>query len=99
MADYSTKHTTQSGVGVSEPIKFNGQFDDFAVLINAYVTGTVVYDIEYTIDDASIPQWLPLGDVNRETSSDDSMYFPLKALRVNIKSGTGSIKLVTLNRD
>lgn len=98
MSNYSTKFVEQSGVGASEEIKFPQVSQEFAMLINAYVTGTVTYDIEYTIDPANPAQWVALGDVDRSASGDESFYFPPKAIRVNVKTGTGSVKLVTKYR-
>lgn len=98
---YKQLSVSQTGVGASSPVLLkNISNDDFAMLINAYVTGTVTYDIEYTMDDAAIDSatWLTLGDVDRSLSSDDSFYFPVRAIRVNVKTGTGTVKLVTMYR-
>jgi len=101
MSNFSKLSKSKTGTGTSDPIQFKNPKDDFVVLINAYVTGTVTYDIEYTIDDVDIAdcQYVTLGDVDRDASSDDSLYFPVRALRVNIKTGTGTVKLVTQFKD
>lgn len=94
---YKQLSISKTGTGASNPILIkNISNDDFAMLINAYVTGTVTYDIEYTMDDVAIANvtWLTLGDVDRAVSSDDSFYFPIRALRVNVKTGTGTVKLM-----
>jgi hypothetical protein len=98
---FSTKSQTVTGVGASSPIIFLSPSDDFVTLLNAYATGTVTYDIEYTIDDVELDnaQWMTLGDVDRTLSSDDSLYFPVRAVRVNITVGSGTVKLVSLYKD
>ena len=100
MSGYNTLSKSVTGVNVSEPILFKNPKDNFECLINAYVTGTVTYDIEYTIDDGELAnaQWLTLGDVDRAAGSDDSLYFPVRAIRANVKTGTGTVKLVVLMR-
>lgn len=98
---YKQLTQSQTGVGASGEILFkNVSNDDFAMLINAYVTGTVTYDIEYTMDDVAIgsASWIALGDTDRAASSDDSFYFPVRAVRVNVKTGTGTVKLMVVYR-
>ena len=99
MSDFSTKSQTQTGVGVSDAILFTNPKDEFQMLINAYVTGEVTYNIEYTIDPAKPEQYVTLGDTDRVTSSDDAFYFPMKKLRVNVTAGTGTVKLVVMYKD
>ncbi len=101
MSNFAKLSISQVGTGTSDPILFKAPKDDFVMLINAYVTGTVTYDIQYTIDDVAIEdcQYVTLGDVDRDANSDDSMYFPVRAIRVDITSGSGTVKLVALYKD
>lgn len=98
MSNFSTKFVSQTGVGASSEIIFTNVADDFAMLLNAYVTGTVTYTIEYTIDPLRA-QWVSLGDANKTASSDESFYFPVKAVRVNVTAGDGTVKLVAMYKD
>lgn len=101
MANYKQLSISQTGVGASDPILIqNISNADFAALINSYVTGTVTYDLEYTMDDTDIANatWLALGTQDRVTTSDDSFYFPVRAFRVNVKTGTGTVKLMLMYR-
>jgi len=101
MSNFSKLSKSQTGTGTSDPILFKAPKDDFVMLINALVTGTVTYDIEYTIDDVDLVdcQYVTLGDVDRTLSSDDSMYFPVRAIRVNVTAGTGTVKLIAQYKD
>jgi len=100
MSNFSTKFVSQTGVGASSTILFTNVVDDFAMLLNAYVTGTATYTIEYTIDpDLNTAQYVPLGDANKTASSDESFYFPVKAVRVNVAAGDGTVKLVAMYKD
>lgn len=99
MSAYSVKFVEQTGVGASKDIIFTNVREDFAALFCCYVTGTVTYDLEYTIDPSDSEQYIPLGNSDREASSDDSFYFPVKKVRVNITSGTGTVKLVAQYKD
>jgi len=99
MSNFSNKFVTQTGVGASDEIRFTNPVDDFAMLLNAYVTGSVTYTIEYTIDPSITEQWVSLGDANKTASSDESFYFPVKAARVNVTAGDGTVKLVAMYKD
>lgn len=99
MSNFSTKFVSQTGVGTSDEIIFTNAVEDFAMLLNAYVTGTVTYTIEYTIDPADAEQWVALGDAGKTASSDESFYFPVKAARVNVTAGDGTVKLVAMYKD
>lgn len=96
MSNFSTVSVSQTGVGVSNPILFKNPTAAFRALFNVYVTGTVTYDIEYSIDPSASPQYVKLETLDRTASSDDAMYFPVSAVRVNVTSGDGTAKLVAL---
>ena len=96
---FSTKFVSQTGVGASASIKTSSPKDDFRALVHCYVTGDVEFDIEYTIDPASSPEYTALGSVGRTASCDDALYFPFVAIRVNVTSGTGTVKLVVMYKD
>jgi hypothetical protein len=98
---YKQMSISQAGVGASDPILIqNVSNADFAALVNSYVTGTVTYDVEYTMDDVVIgsASWVALGDTDRAANSDDAFYFPVRAFRVNVKTGTGTVKLMVMYR-
>lgn len=99
MSAYSVKFVEQTGVGASKDIIFTNAREDFAALFCCYVTGEVTYDLEYTIDPSDNEQYIALGASGRTASSDDSLYFPVKKVRVNVTAGTGTVKLVTQYKD
>ena len=99
MSGFSTLNVSVTGGGARSPILVKSPKDDFKALLNAYVTGTVTYDIEYTLDAGVSPQYIKLGDLDRTAHTDDAFYFPVASFRVNITAGTGTVDLYMLYKD
>lgn len=96
---YKTK--TQQATDAATPssvINIVRKPENFKALIHTIVaSGTPTYDLEYSINGID---FLPLNEVVAQTTSQDStLVFPVDALRVNITSGTGTVKLVVLFND
>lgn len=77
----------------------------FNVGIRTEVTGTVNYDIECTMDDVFDPSVTPLvfdipvaALIGATASQFAQFQIPVAAIRIQQNSGTGSIKLKTLQQ-
>lgn len=89
---------TVSGVAVSSPIPMDFRAQVFNVGFGCEVTGTVTYSVQHTFDDiyntALTPVWFNHAFVNAATTSQDGNYaFPIRAMRLNITAGTGSVTM------
>ena len=92
--NYKTVSKTQTGVGSGAVVKFNAR-DDMRALINAVVTGTATYDLEYSLNGTD---YVPLAGMTGKTVTDDAtLVFPVHSVRVNITAGAGSVKLIVLS--
>lgn len=92
---YKTESFTQSGTGVGTPIAFGGRREDMRALINVVVSGTVSYDLEYSLNGTD---YVPLaGLVGKASTEDATLVFPVHSVRVNVTSGTGDAKLIVLH--
>ena len=92
---------TQTGVGSSAvcPVDFRAQV--FAIGIGCVITGTVTYSVQHTFDDiydpTIIPTWFTNAyAVNQSANIDTNYAFPIKALRVTVSAGTGSVAMTVL---
>lgn len=91
---FSTVAIQQVGAGTSMPILFKQPRDTFrALLATAITSGSVTYKIEFTLE-SSLATWVTLGAEGRTASSSDSLAFPVYAVRINVTSGSGTVKLV-----
>lgn len=89
---------TVSGVAVSSPIPMDFRAQVFNVGFGCEVTGTVTYSVQHTFDDiyntTLTPVWFNHAFVNAATTSQDGNYaFPIRAMRLNITAGTGSVTM------
>lgn len=91
---------SQTGIGSSGIYKFNYMICGTAVAIQAVLTGTATYSIQFTLDDVeakdfdpSTANWGTLAGVltNATTSRNSFFIAPFQAIRINISSGTGTV--------
>ena len=73
----------------------------FAIGFGCVVTGTVNYTVEHTFDDVFnstvTPTAFPHATVAAQTASKDGNYaFPVRAVRLTVNSGTGSVAMTLL---
>lgn len=92
---------TQTGTGTSAWIPVDYTQANFGIGFGCVVSGTVTYDIQHTFDniqDSSItPTAFTHGTVTGKTANQDGNYaFPIRAIRINITAGTGSVTLTVL---
>lgn len=81
---------TQTGVGASKQIGMRDT-TDFKVACGVTVSGTVTYTLQETFDEEV---FFDNDDMKDETTSQSINYtFPVRAVRVNITAGTGTVKL------
>jgi len=88
-----------TGAGQSDTIKTDWEQGDFNVGLQAVVAGTVTdYNIEATLDDPENPttwQSIASGDALAATAL-LALTVPVRALRVNLVAGTGSVTLTAV---
>lgn len=94
-----------TGVGQTTPVPFDVYQAPSNAGMAALVTGTVTYNIEVTADDILnnpayitnpnvTARWIALtGDTALTASKLENVAFPVKAVRVNITAGTGTVEL------
>lgn len=91
---YKTSSKSVTGVGQAV-IRFQPRGEDMRCLINCIVTDSVSYDLEYSLNGED---WVVLGDnAGLAVTTDATLVFPVSAVRVNVTSGTGSVKLIVLS--
>lgn len=80
--------TTQSAVGASEVADIYDT-EDIRISYAVIVTGTVNYTVQHSLDGEN---FFDNSDNTSQTTSQDGNYvFPIRAVRVNINSGSGSV--------
>ena len=92
---------TQTGTGTSAWIPVDHTQNAFAIGFGCVVSGTVTYDVQHTFDnifDSNItPTAFTHSLVTGKTSNQDGNYaFPIRAMRLNVTAGTGSVTLTVL---
>lgn len=93
MSSYTTLSATQTGVGEAI-VKFKKAGDDFRSLINVGVlSGAATYSVEYALTPEQ-DVWVALGTTDRTGNTDDSLSFPVYAVRARVTGGAGTIKLI-----
>ena len=85
-----SKEVTQTGVGESEAI---GIVDtvDVRVSYACGVTGTVDYTVQHSLD--GIRYFDNSDNTNKTIDADGNYIFPVRAVRVKVNSGSGSVQL------
>ena len=92
---------TVTGVANSVPIPMDYTLPGFSVGIGCVVTGTVTYTVEHTFDDIwasgfdpATATWFPNTGITAKNASIDGNYaFPVRAIRLRISAGTGSVTM------
>lgn len=90
-----------TGTGTSPTAVLDHYQSPFNVGLGAVVSGTVNYTIQHTFDDifdaAVTPTWFNHPTLVGQVASADGNYaFPVRALRINIASGAGSVTLTAI---
>lgn len=85
-----------TGVGATEQILVNPH-DELRAMLVAEVTGTVTYNIEYSLDGVYFHPFK--GQTGLTASDDNSLVFPVYSVRVRITAGTGTVKLTVRQTD
>ncbi len=98
----------QTGVGASAWKSINFHAQQVNLGIGVGVTGDVTYTVEYTYDDvnnlipASVtePLVFPLTTMmNKTTSADSYILWPIAFLRINVTEGAGTARMVFVQSD
>jgi hypothetical protein len=87
--------------GVSAPIPLDVNQSPFSVGLGATISGTATYTVQYTFDDVfasgfdpSAAAWIShTGLTDKTTSADNSLTYPVTAVRLNVASVSGSVTL------
>lgn len=80
--------TTQAAVGASDVADIYDT-EDIRISYVVIVTGTVNYTVQHSLDGIN---FFDNSDNTAQTTSQDGNYvFPIRAVRVNINSGAGSV--------
>ena len=100
---------TQTGVGISDPIIVNYRQNNFKIGLATNVDGTATYTIQHTLDDpanfSSQTDYNTNGNwfnndvadlVGATANQDGNIFFPIRAIRVNVTAGTGSVEFTVL---
>ncbi len=90
---------TATAVAATAVCPTNPNISPFNIGFSVVVTGTVTYTVQHTFDDVYSPTfvaasatWFSHPTVAAQTTSQDGNYaFPVKAVRVNLTAGTGSV--------
>ena len=85
-----------TGTGTSNVAVLDHYKAPFHVGLGAVVTGTATYTIQHTFDDpldtSVTPTWFNHPTLASQTASADGNYaFPIRAIRISIASGTGTV--------
>lgn len=92
---------TQTGVGISPVCPMDREQAPFNAGIGCVVNGTATYNIEHTFDDvqnaAVTPTWFQNTGITAQTTNANGNYaFPIRAVRVNVTAGTGTVTATIL---
>jgi len=92
---------TKTGTGTSAWIPVDYTQANFGIGFGCVVSGTVTYDVQHTFDniqDTSVtPTAFTHSTVFSETTNQDGNYaFPIRAIRLNVSAGTGSVTITIL---
>lgn len=91
---------TQSGIGSTAWIPLDYKQSPFNVGFGVTVTGTVTYKIEHTFDDVYDSTITPVAfshsTASGSSNTDGNYAFPIRAVRITVTAGTGTVKLTLL---
>lgn len=85
-----TKFTAQTGVGASNAIGISDT-NDVRISYAVAVSGSVVYTVQHSLD--GITYFDNSDNTGQSTSQDGNYIFPVRDVRVNVTSGTGTATL------
>jgi hypothetical protein len=90
-----------TGTGTSAWIPCDIHITPFNIGLGCVVTGTATYTIEHTFDDVQdatvTPTAFPHSVLANQTANQDGNYaFPVKAVRLHITAGTGTVALTVI---
>ena len=91
----------QTGSGSSSAAPMDHYITPFNVGFGVVTSGTVTYTVQHTFDDvfnaAVTPTWFSHPNIAAQTASADGNYaFPVRAIRVNVSSGSGTATLTII---
>lgn len=92
---------TQTGTGTSAWIPVDHTQNAFGIGFGCVVSGTVTYDVQHTFDniqDSTVtPTAFTHSTVIGKTANQDGNYaFPIRAVRLNVSAGSGTVTLTLL---
>jgi hypothetical protein len=94
------KTFTVTGVGTSPVIPLDWRSDNFQCSLQCEVSGAATYTVEHTLINPFGPDplvWLSNDVLKDKTTSDDGNYaFPVRAIRLNVTVGTGTVKMTVV---
>lgn len=89
-----------TGVAVSSWVKLDPKANPFNVGFGCVVSGTVTYKIEHTFDDVDGTGTITPFDhatiVGQTTNKDGNYAFPVRAIRLNVTAGSGTVTLTAI---
>lgn len=90
-----------TGTGTTAWIPLDYKQNPFNIGLGIVVNGTITYDIEHTFDDVFAQDTTPTAfkhsSLTAQTTNKDGNYaFPIRAIRINNTSGTGTTTLTIL---
>lgn len=92
---------TQTGAGTTAWVSMDTWKAPFSASVACVVTGTVDYTVEHTFDDITdsnitVTAWAN-ADITASIANDSAIYtYPVKAIRLKVNSGAGSVTMTTL---
>lgn len=91
----------KSGTGTTAWIPMDYKQNPFNVGLGVVVSGTINYTIEHTFDDVYDTSITPTAFAHstlasQTTNKDGNYAFPIRAIRINNNSGTGTTTLTIL---
>ena len=92
---------SKTGTGTTAWIPVDYKQNPFNVGFGVVVNGAITYNIEHTFDDifdtSNTPVAFTHSTIVAQTTNKDGNYaFPIRAIRLNVTAGTGSVTLTVL---
>lgn len=92
---------SQTGAGTTAWVPTDTWKTPFSLSVACTVTGTVNYDVEHTFDDIQNTALTIVAFTNPtlvgDTTNQEAVYtYPVKAVRLKVNSGSGTVVMTTL---